>query len=503
MNRENERPMNGSPNGHAAGTSGDPAAAVRLRRQKVVEQRLEFSRETKQRLDEYRQQLDVLHQEHRKLMDAASEFAGNLGLVYDPERNSLQHFVIYDPQPAKPMEVSPGIAEAIAAAQPYVWLSDERQDLEKAAPEEPGAAAPAAPEAVAAGLGDTDRPDGLSQNPSSGRTLEVDGRAVADALEQVEPSAHPAPVRQLPDPLQSPPRVSERVLPYWEYVSWPLVLGAGLFIGVGIGKLTGLEAQMGHYGAAIFGALGLMLLAGVKLLLGTVWYPHGRQVALRGKSAWTLTVALLMTMVFVGAEASLGTVALRQYILNTMISSSEMLPVSLLFFVALCISAPVLLCEGVLQYWRGHASIGEDERLRASQERLLEEKIRLAREREEAERKRIEEEERRRQEEHELQMQLLREREERERRRSEECLAQEAEQARAQVEEERRRLEEALRHLQEDREKLEGYRNRPDFQALMTTISQISACRFDIQRVQKEAAHYAKARGYEGYSLGH
>ena len=501
MNREDKAPKNGSSNIQAAGVSDDPTAAVRLRRQKLIEQRLEFSLETKQKLDEYRKQLDTLHDQHRKLMNDAAVYAGALGLVYDPERNIPQHYVVYGPQPAKPMELSPGIAEAIAA-QPYLWLSDERQDLEKAAPEEPGAAASAAPEAVAADQGDTDRPGGLSQDPSSGSTLEVDGRAVAEALEKAGPSTPPAPEPQLPDILQSPPRVSERVLPYWEYVSWPLVLGAGLFIGVGIGKLTGLEAQMGEHGVAVFGVLGLMLLAGVKLLLGTAWYPHGRQVALRGKSAWTLTVALLMTLVFIGAEASLGTVALRQYILNTMISSSEMLPVSLLFFVALCISAPVLLCEGVLQYWRGHASIGEDERLRAAQERLLEERVRLAREREEAERKRLEEEERRRQEEHELRMQLLREREERERRLREESLSQEAEQARAQMEEERRRLEDALRSLQEDREKLEGYRNRPDFQALMTTISQISACRLEIQRVQKEAAHYAKARGYEGYSLG-
>ncbi len=504
MNREDIAPNNGSANGHAPqeqAFAGDPNATVKLRRQTLLAQREEFNRETKLRLEEYRRQLEDLHRQHRQLMDDAAMYAGSLGLVYDPESNSLQHFVIYDPQPAKPMDLPLGIAAAIEAGQPYRWAKDDSDDE---ADGRSGGDRDAGPETEAAQASDgqSDRPDGLSEDPSSGRTMELSGQAVAEALEQAKPQADAAVAAPQPAPLQTPPRIAERVLPYWEYISWPLVLGAGAFIGVGIGKLTGLEAQLGRAGVWIFAALGLMLLAGVKLLLGLAWYPHGRQVALRGKSAWTLVVALLVTLVFVGAEASLGTVALRQYIVNTMISSSELLPISLLFFVALCVSTPVLLCEAILQYWRGHSSPSMEERQREAYERFQEEQNRLAREREEAERKRLEEEERRRREEHELRLQLIREREEHERRLREESVAQEAAQVREQEEEQRRRLEDALTHVKEDREKLEGYRNRPDFQALMSTISRISACRFDIQRLEKEAAHYSKARGHEGYSLG-
>ncbi|MEJ5171732.1 MAG: hypothetical protein WHU10_12150, partial [Fimbriimonadales bacterium] len=489
MNQEDTSMPPPTTNGRTA-VAGDPDDAsepVRARRMKLIEQRLEFDRETKQQLAVYREELDRLHTEHRQLMDAAADFAGNLGLKYDPEKNSIEQVVVFGPDVPKPFEPPLGIALAEEAAQPYYGPKEE--DEESREPKDSGVASEATeaeetPAAVVEAPAAEDQPPQEAGQPAG----------VEPALPQHEAIQPPAPT-PTPEP-PTPPIRKEKALPYRDWVSWVLLLGAGSFIGIGIGKLTGLEAKLGPSGPWVFGVLGVMLLAGVKVLLGSAWYPHGRRAALGRPAFWTLLVALFMTLLFVAAEVTLGAVALNQYILNTAIDDSEHLPIALLAFVALCVSAPVLLGEGVAKYWRGYASVSEEERRYALEEKRYQEALEQARRREEEDAKRRQEEERRREEEHRLRLDLLRQTQEKELQILEESRSKDQELAREQAAQAAQRLEEAKQRQNQDREKLEGYRNRPDFQALMSTLSRIENCRMEIRRVEREAAHYAKARGY-------
>ncbi|MCB0825683.1 MAG: hypothetical protein KDC26_05800 [Armatimonadetes bacterium] len=183
-----------------------------------------------------------------------------------------------------------------------------------------------------------------------------------------KPEVPPAPSRpERPEPQlrKAPTRLSviANKMTNWFLNSahWYLAILPGLFVGYGLTSLTGLNATRNPVEFAVGFLIGIAVLLGMKLLLYHLWHLAGRSKARSEATGLPITLASVLSGVLVMAEVFLGATALVQFSHRVAFDASQEMQFAVAFFVALAISAPIVLISAVKGWKDGSQELTEDD----------------------------------------------------------------------------------------------------------------------------------------------
>jgi hypothetical protein len=298
----------------------DPAQQYKAKKNEVAtmnhESRLSVRR-LMERLDEHRK-------EREAAMKAAATHAGNIGFVYDAEKNEYMRVVSGLREPEMPV------------APPPLVLDQTQFDM------------------------------------ATARVEAAEREAVAELERRLEPS------EALPN---------AGIDKWYKSIpEWTIAIVVGTFIGYGLGKITGLPIDRQPILLGLFLALGAGVIVGLKLLLHKMWEEYGRSVRRNTASKWLLALVTLLTGAFCAAEASLGANALVTYSKRVAFTSAEALSFGIALLIAAAISTPILLFSAFKGYGRGISMMTVDEErlqldaIREDHRRVVDENLRIRQE---------------------------------------------------------------------------------------------------------------------------
>ncbi|MCX7799211.1 MAG: hypothetical protein N2109_02595 [Fimbriimonadales bacterium] len=409
-----------------------------------------------------------------ELQRKAGHHAGALGLFYDPEKDALFRTVALEPMAAPHRRwLEESRVQWVEPDGRVFHLSDDDSFEQEAPPEpQPNGERGSDPPERRTAVGAPASGEGADAPKGPARFFLLGHRPTADApLDGAAVSAVPGWVEEKP--------YAGKETPYRDWIGWVVAVLAGMFVGYGVGMLSGvlgnalgLEKLYYTLGCML---IGVGLVTGMKAAVGTIWYTLGRRNAksLSGGSWWSTVSALLITLAMIVAEVALGAAAFQTYLsrrvwtLPGAVAQHEV-PWIVLILVALCVTMPLLVMEAYSKYAAGNFSLTLDEKNEAHREAVLEQKRRAW----EEQRQRAEEE-RRRREQDEL-LRIDREQQEYE-----------------------ERLSEARERAKEDEELRRRLEKDPDFQAFQKYRTEIASVRLRIKKLEKQIVAYKISRGFQ------
>ncbi|MGI8924462.1 MAG: hypothetical protein ACR2HJ_10565 [Fimbriimonadales bacterium] len=375
-----------------------------------------LDRETRNGLGDIHQHIAALQSERENCMKAAATHAGNLGMVYRADTNEYVRMRSGVPLPEMP--------------EPPATLPDD--------------------------------------DAAIGKALAAVDQVERDALEDLDKQA-------AANGFETPPENTKwyRAIPEW-------LIGAvvGVFIGYGLGKITGLPVDQQPVLLGVFLVLGAGVIIGLKLFLHKIWEEYARAKRREASSPGMLIFYTALTAIFCLAEASLGGYAIVTYSKRVAFRQEDAVPYWMALLIAIAISTPILLYSAFKGHGQGIRSLTlEDERLRvealnAKRQRITDERLRT--QREAAQRRAALVEENYRSD----QQRRLEARNKAAQEHDAECA---------------RRREEC----DKEREQFEYYKTAPDFEALLGYIGRISALNIRIEEESKHLTSFKIGRGYE------
>ena len=236
------------------GQTFDAVAAQRLRQ---LEERRRYREETERLLAEKERDLQEIKTKLRAEQLKAAEAAGRLGLLYDPKIDWL---------------VRPVLLEPMTSSYVQERLGDEPLDERPEWIAEDGSVHYLKPGGDDADADEADSKAGPARADSDGHRLEDE--AVDLQEEPYEPYA----------------------VPYPDWIGWLIAVFAGAFVGYGVGLLSGvLGSAVGSTRTVmtfVVLLVGIALVAGMKVAIGTMWFTVGRQTALRSNESQGLLISL-------------------------------------------------------------------------------------------------------------------------------------------------------------------------------------------------------------------
>lgn len=484
------------------------AGGVEERYQSAREVQREFMRETDRIRKAFLDRIEQLRLERLKLREQASYHAGKLGLVYSADTNTFARLVVADHLP----DVTPpkalltsrliytqdsihGNAEDIQDAEFSDVTDDEVNPPESNSADEPTSS--------------------KSENTESLPSGQVEREAGAQLIER------PAP--PLPPEL---PTMSLTIEPHsgksWQDIvgksfAWLFAVLVGLFVGYGFDKLLDLSKYNFTTGDGnliillSLLSLGVALICGLKLLFETIWKLYGEAKRHgHASQAWFFSCVVLTT-VFVIVEALVTLMAFDAYFKAVSLTGTSTVPWWVLFIMSLGVASPNLLFSAFQGYAKGirtHSQAELDRKLnqiqmeryeaeRAYQDKAYEEELARWREirssRDELQKAEAERQEELRRLQHQLEVDRIQ-------REQEVQLA--WRQHQLAIFQRRGELAEgSITLLDERREKMETFRNEPDFQALNQCISMINSITQEMNEIKEAMTNIMISRGHMGKSV--
>lgn len=330
---------------NADGNGLVPADSTKFIRDAYEEQQRRkqaFLAESSERRALYERKLEELHSARQEAMAQASNYAGNLGLIYRADTNTFFRVVIVDDQnKLGPRPTFPAL------------LGTTTSDSHVAVNEE------------------TDQ----TSNRATPETLEVTEQELPGVEEgTIKAPTKTSPEHEPPRPPQPPERPSPPVPSNpdkkWESstniksgIAWLGSIFVGWFVGFGLLSLTGLpyERDEDKANLYLFTAIGIATVGVFKLVFDTMWYSLGRRQIL-GATDWKTPLLLtFLSTVLVAVEAGLGGQALVTYSARSSFQAEGTLPFGLAFLLATAITTPTVIYSGLVGYQKGQRSITQSD----------------------------------------------------------------------------------------------------------------------------------------------
>ncbi|HMS55662.1 MAG TPA: hypothetical protein PKA27_09710 [Fimbriimonadaceae bacterium] len=295
-----------------------------------------FLAETAERRAHFERRLDELHAARQDAMAQASNFAGNLGLIYRAETNTFFRVVIVDDQHrVGPRPIFPSLpgASQVDSDRPSNDDTSETNEI-------------------------------VDETQTSESHLSEETLVTASQSEPPEPPKPP----QLPERPSAPiPKDPDKK---WEFatnlksgIAWLGSIFVGWFVGFGLLSLTGLpyEREEDRLNLYLFSLIGISTVGVFKLVFDTMWYSVGRRNVL-GSSDWRTTFLLTcLSIILIAVEAGLGGQALVTYSTKSSFQGEGSLTFGLAFLLATAITTPTVIYSGLVGYQKGQRSITQSD----------------------------------------------------------------------------------------------------------------------------------------------
>ena len=381
----------------------DKRQGIREERDGKKARLLQHGRLTQEHKQQIQALITPLVEERRNCMRDAADYAGNLGLRYEPRTNSIFQIVI-------PEDIGPEVRIVTDELAGLGYEAVTHVDADSPEPVVGSDEVSDNPDVVANGsqpleplidVSDVDNvreqqtsanaevlvptllPSSVLKTAESSSEIEIILNKVESVRKelatQIESTIEVAPIppeRPVPQStVKATPMIKKLAGNGWVTgVQWLFSLAIGLFVGQGLKILVGADPRSpdGLFLQYLMMSCGLAAVGLMKFLFelfGSLW---SRQVALQDR-ALTLKTSILFTMLLlVIAEVYLGGTALQTY--GNQMSLSEKSGISLLQYilVALAVSTPTLLLSFTKGYIYGQSNVTEEELAKVNSDALYE-----------------------------------------------------------------------------------------------------------------------------------